>query len=95
MIKKYVRNWKELRSYLDSPESPSVENLVETPAYEPTNGVSRNTRISTTVLIKNSSRQLYSCKKYCKSSCKKELTDICGLREFVRKYPDYRRYIGS
>ena len=33
------------------------------------------------------------CKSYCKSPCKKEINDICGLREFVRKYPDYRSYI--
>jgi hypothetical protein len=33
------------------------------------------------------------CQNYCKSICKKEINDICGLRNFIIKYPDYRRYI--
>ena len=57
---------------LYSPESPSVEKLFERIAYEPTNGVSRSNRISTTVCITNPSGQLFRPKT--------------GLERFLNKW---------
>lgn len=95
MIKKiYNFRSRALRPSLDSNYSQEEQMGKSDISKELGNSENRRNQGSLTLLITKSYDSklshtpldnLINCKSYCKSICKKEINDICGLRAFLDK----------